>query len=416
MLSADHIDARARGDKLELTEFDAKKRRRAEALLQAYLEQVRFAVGGSREEVLRAFRAVPTTPGEKRFAAGLQKLVLDGCDFEESTPLPPATLRQSVFLAATAERRRLALDERFDRNAVLRKVAAELDVDATKVEAGLYADLPGAHRLIRVTLPEAPSLVSRYELGRAQAVLLKAQDLVIDITTRNPADARALFRKLKFLQLLFVLNALPEGGYRITVDGPMSLFESSTRYGLRLALALPSIMACSEWSVVAQVVWGARRNRLAFSLAGNSRKRNPIALDSGATPAGESEEGAIAQLILRLQNLSSAWDVRASEALLDLPGIGLCVPDLEFVNRKTGRTVYFEQLGYWSRAAVWKRVEMVSAGLPHAVVFGVPKQLRVSEAVLDETLPSALYVFPRVPSARALLDHVEAVAVRHQSA
>lgn len=415
MLSADHIDARARGDKLELTEFDAKKRRRAEALLQAYLEQVRFAVGESREEVLLAFRAVPTTPGEKRFAAGLQKLVLDGCDFEESTPLPPAMLRQSVFLAATAERRRLASDERFDRNVVLRKVAAELGVDATAMESGLYADLPGAHRLIRVTLPEAPFLVSRYELGRAQAVLLKAQDLVIDITTRNPSDARALFRKLKFLQLLFTLNARPEGGYRITVDGPMSLFESSTRYGLRLALALPAIMVCAEWAVVARVVWGARRTRLSFSLAGNSRKRNPIALDSGTAPAAESEEDAIAQLALRLQNLSSAWEVRASEALLDLPGIGLCVPDLEFVDRKTGRTVYFEQLGYWSRAAVWKRVEMVSAGLPYAVVFGVPKQLRVSEAVLDETLPSALYVFPRVPSARALLDHVEAVAFRRQS-
>jgi len=415
MLSADHIDARVRGDRLELTEFDAKKRRRAEALLQAYLEQARFAEGESREDVLQAFRAVPTTPGEKRFAAGLQKLVLDGCEFEEATPLPSATIRQQVFLAATAERRRLGPDERFDRNAVLRKVAAELGVDVGAMEAGIYADLPGAHRLIRVTLPEAAALVSRYELGRAQAVLLKAQELVVDITTRNPADARALFRKLKFLQLLFTISVRPEGGYRITVDGPMSLFESSTRYGLRLALALPAIMVCSEWKVTAKIVWGTSRARVSFVTEGNSRKRNPTAQDSGAVPAGESEEDAITQLLPRLQNLGTAWEVRMSEALLDLPGIGLCVPDLEFVHRKTGQTVYFEQLGYWSRAAVWKRVELVSAGLPHAVVFGVPKQLRVSEAVLDENLPSALYVFPRVPSARALMDHVEAVAKKDQS-
>jgi hypothetical protein len=69
-------------------------------------------------------------------------------------------------------------------------------------------------------------------------------------------------------------------------------------------------------------------------------------------------------------------------------------------------------LGFWSRSAVWKRVEMVEAGLPCPIVFAVSKHLRVSEEVLDSDTPAALYIYARTMNARAVLDRVEAVAGR----
>jgi hypothetical protein len=45
--------------------------------------------------------------------------------------------------------------------------------------------------------------------------------------------------------------------------------------------------------------------------------------------------------------------------------------------------VYLEVMGYWSRAAVWKRVELVQAGLAERVLFAVSSRLSVSEEVLD---------------------------------
>jgi hypothetical protein len=50
-------------------------------------------------------------------------------------------------------------------------------------------------------------------------------------------------------------------------------------------------------------------------------------------------------------------------------------------------------LGYWSRDAVWRRVEMAQRGLPAPVLFAVSSRLRVSEAVLDESEHAALYVY-----------------------
>jgi hypothetical protein len=64
-------------------------------------------------------------------------------------------------------------------------------------------------------------------------------------------------------------------------------------------------------------------------------------------------------------------------------------------------------MGYWSRAAVWKRVELVQAGLSQRILFAVSARLRVSEAVLDGELPGALYVYKRTMSARAIAERLE---------
>lgn len=99
--------------------------------------------------------------------------------------------------------------------------------------------------------------------------------------------------------------------------------------------------------------------------------------------------------------------------LIDLPGIGICVPDLTFVD--TGAPacrVHFELLGYWSRASVWKRVELVQAGLSEPVLFGVNQRLRVSEEVLDRDATGALYVFRGRPNAKTLLERIEQLASR----
>ena len=84
-----------------------------------------------------------------------------------------------------------------------------------------------------------------------------------------------------------------------------------------------------------------------------------------------------------------------------MPGAGLCVPDLVFRRASDPEPVYVELLGYWSREAVWRRVELVERGLPHKVVFLVSSKLRVSEAVLDSE-HAALQVFRGKPSAKSL--------------
>ncbi len=94
--------------------------------------------------------------------------------------------------------------------------------------------------------------------------------------------------------------------------------------------------------------------------------------------------------------------------------MGLSIPDLVFERRPPdgpSERVYLEVMGYWSRAAVWKRVELVRAGLDERILFAVSAKLRVSEDVLDDDLPGALYVYKHALSARAIAERLEKLAL-----
>ena len=90
-------------------------------------------------------------------------------------------------------------------------------------------------------------------------------------------------------------------------------------------------------------------------------------------------------------------------------------PTCFFTHRDTGHRVYFEVLGFWSREAVWRRVDLVNAGLPHPIVFAVSSRLRVSEEVLDSDLPGQLYVYKGAIGARAVEQRLDASLARADS-
>jgi predicted nuclease of restriction endonuclease-like RecB superfamily len=226
--------------------------------------------------------------------------------------------------------------------------------------------------------------------------------VVVEVESAIPGAYRTLFRKLKFLRLLCTI-APRARGYRIEIDGPFSLFESSIRYGLALALALPAIRELDRWSLVAELRWGTERTPLRCRLEGRGEP------DAEFAPHLADDVRA---LLDALGAIDTPWRAKPAVELLDLPGHGVCVPDLTFEHARSGERIHLEVLGFWSRDAVWKRVELVEAGLAHRIVFAVGQHLRVSEAALDAALPAALYVYKRTMSARAIVERLDAVASR----
>ena len=404
MLTADLVHVRRRGDLLHVVSLSPLERPRAHELAASALALVRAHMGLPRGALLEAWGQVATAPSENLLARGLFKLALDTCEFDEGVAIDPVELRREIFTKSANLRRSTA--GAFARASLLQDIAQARGVEVDAIEEALYADLPTAHILRKADLPSPEGLLSIHELAQHQAVLLRAVRLRARIFCANAAGYRAIFRKLKFHRLLYTLEKLDRGaGYAIHMDGPFSMFEQTTKYGLKLALALPTIMACDAWDVAADLRWGKDRRPLRYHLRG------------GATaPAGEASTqlpDEVDALLADLHALESPWQASPAEAILDLPGLGACVPDLVFVHRDSGQRVYLEVLGFWSRAAVWKRVEMAAAGLPYPIVFAVSKHLRVSEEVLGHDAPAALYVYARTMNARAVLARVEAVAGRH---
>ena len=288
--------------------------------------------------------------------AAVRKLVADGCAFEEPDADAAAALRREIFRRAAAERRAASPSAPFDRGALLEAAARERGTTADALAAGLYADRPARQRLVSFAGRLPAALAAGFELAEAQAVLLRATRVTAKVRARDAATYRALFRTLKFLRLFPTITATGDGGYTIALDGPLSLFQGSTRYGLQLGLALPAIAACDVWSIEADVRWGGDRRPLRFRIGGGA-----VAGDAADPPPLPDE---LAAFVGAFEKLDSGWRIDHAPAVLDLPGAGVCVPDLAFVRAGDGARVHFELLGFWSREAVWRRVDLVRAGLP----------------------------------------------------
>jgi predicted nuclease of restriction endonuclease-like RecB superfamily len=405
VLTADLVNARRRGNELHVAALDAEGRARARALASQLLAAAASHVGRTREDLQLAFTSVDVGPREYRLKDGLAKLVEDRCAFAAGDGIDAAAVRHDVFALASTARAALEAADRFDRRAVLAAVAQQRGTSIDALEAALFADLRGAQIVAAFDAPSPEALVSAYEYGQAQAVLLRAVQVRVDVRCASAGALRHVFRKLKFLRLLHTVSPSEwmGGAHRIVIDGPFSLFESSTKYGLQLALFLPALDTCEKWRLEADVRWGKERVPLVFRLAGGSAQA------AGEAPPLPDEVQA---LVHSFKALGTPWRVSPNSEILELPGVGLSIPDLVFERPYYGAArdrVYLEVMGYWSRDAVWKRVELVQGGLPQRILFAVSSRLRVSEDVLGGELPGVLYVYKQAMSARAIAERLDAL-------
>jgi predicted nuclease of restriction endonuclease-like RecB superfamily len=399
VLTADLVSVRRRGDELRLLPTDEERRDLIRMVASALLDEARARVGQPRDNVEGALREVADTFAEdRRLAAAVGKLVRDGLLFQESDPQMALDLRRDLFGRAAQARRAGQLD----RARLLDEVAADRGVTAAAIEDALFADRSGAQRLLAIESPSPAALADGFAQAEAQAVLLRATKVVAQVRAADAASYRHLFRALKFLRLLPVITrGADRHGYSIEIDGPLSLFQAGAKYGLQLALALPAIAACDAWAIEADVRWGAERRPARFRLSGHS---------AGGTSLPPAIPDELAAFVEAFERADTGWRIDREPAVLDLPGAGLCVPDLAFERASDGARVFLELLGFWSREAVFRRIDLVRAGLPHRILFAASKTLRVSEALLDESPTAALYIFTRAIAVRSVLRHLETLA------
>ena len=430
MLTSDLVRVRKKGKQLSVVKLEGKSKQRALALAEEYLTVAREQDGQSRAALKEAWGQVEYGPREQKLADGLAKLIEDKIDFVAPEAYEPRELRSLVFLEAARQHREDP--GKFSRTAVFEAVAEQLksrrggeekeqdtaqqsllsgvaveDSDTTDaavyseeaLESALYADLKSEQRVSNVPRFTAEQLVERYDMSQYQAVLLKAVKISAWIRCSSVSAYRSIFRELRFRRLLHTIEA-EDDGYRIIIDGPFSLFDSVTKYGLQLALAYPALCRAAELKFSAELKWGKARQSMVLE---HERKQGAVQEELEARLPDEVE-----RLLKSFDKQASGWTARANRDIISLPGVGVVVPDLVF--RRGDDKIYLEVLGFWSRDAVWKRVELVEKGLPDKIVFAVSERLRVSEAVLDKDLPGALYVYKGTMSARAIMERLNGLS------
>lgn len=399
MLTADLVPARARKDALVLPKPSRARSERISVLGAEILAILDATRGETRDDVGEALASVDVAPKELKLLRGLAKLALDGCRFEAEEGDDPVALRDELFAASAAARR----SGTWERERLIATVAARRGLDRAQLQRLLFADLKGTHLLLEAPDWDADELAARYELALHQAVLLRATRLRAELTSRDAGELRQIYRRLKFHRLMWRdLGSDAKNTVALEIDGPASLFSQSTRYGMELAIMLPVLTRVDRWSIEADLLWGRDRRPLRFSAAG---KRGAFG-QGDAAPALPDE---LQRLLTGLERAAPRWQATLATRAFDVPGLGAMLPDL-LLRRDDGREVWLELLGYWSREAVFRRVDLVRAGVDAPVIFAFSDRLRVDAEVLPMEEGGVLLPYKGVLSARRVVDVAERLA------
>ena len=211
--------------------------------------------GSRRGELDEQLQVLEGEGTDYRIKRGLAHILTNSFStFETVSPLEPPILRERVFAHAAA-----ALPAPHNARATFEYVAYALsqdlgrEVQPQEVERGLYADLAENQIMTDFDAPAPEALLHRYNLAQAQGILYRAKQVVLTAHRNDPGEYKLLFRYLKLFGLMSYIEGDPDHGFTITIDGPASLFGSSTRYGLSLAKMLPALLHVTRWSMVAEL-------------------------------------------------------------------------------------------------------------------------------------------------------------------
>ncbi|MDZ7967690.1 MAG: DUF790 family protein [Nostoc sp. DedSLP03] len=299
------------------------------------------------------------------------------CTFEVVSPLEPQMLRERVFSLAAK-----SVSSRESTQVTLSKIADELtqeferEVLLEQVRNGLYADLSENKILTVFDAPTAPDLLNRYNLSQVQGVFYKASQLVLNAHRNVPGEYKLLFRYLKLFQLMAYIEGDADHGFTITIDGPTSLFNPSTRYGLAIAKLIPALLHVTKWSLSSIL-----QTRDAYT---NTWKTGRFTLNSECGlvshyPPGKPYDSMLeASFADKWDALKSGWALEREVDLIPIPG-SVMIPDFRLVH-PDGRTFLLEIVGYWRPEYLQKKFSQVRRAGRDDLILAISERLNLEKA------------------------------------
>jgi uncharacterized protein len=408
MLRSEHVMARLYRGRLvphRLSPEDGRVLAAAGELCDLYAANVGSPRSGlERELALREEELGPGLDARRgfRIVRALSKLLEERAGWSAPTEADPYTLRTRIFELAAAlpeppasERGLLEVPTRED---VLSQVALETGVEDP--EASMYADRQGAQLLGEFDRPEPEELVRRYNVAQIQGVLYAARDLVVDLG--EGADARLVFHYVKLLGLIYDLEPL-SGGYRLSLDGPLSIFGATRKYGLRLAQFLPGLLLTTPWKLSANVEWKGRDANLELDSETAGLETHYLG------PKAEREAGDVRDAFVRAWERvkdTGDWELERGADILPFPEQKTAlVPDFTLMNTVTGEVVQLEILGFWSERNLVERVALLREAQSHGhrLLVAASEKLGSSQEALSGAVEGGVVSFKDRLSAKAVL-------------
>lgn len=335
------------------------------------------ARGCSQGELNRLLQELEGDTPDYRIKRGLAHLLKSMCEFEIVSPLEPQLLRERVF-ALSAQSIPSSHQSSQTLNSLALQMSQELEQEVLpeQVRNGLYADLAENRIMTQFDVPTPENLLHRYNLSQVQGIFYRASHLTLNAHRNVPGEYKLLFRYLKLFQLMAYIEGDADHGFTITVDGPTSLFNPSTRYGLAIAKLIPALLHVTKWSLSATL-----QTRDFYT---NNWKTGRFSLDSDCSlvshyPPGKPYDSMLeAAFADRWDTLKSDWVLEREVDLIPIPG-SVMIPDFRLVH-PDGRSFLLEIVGYWRPEYLQKKFAQVRRAERNDLILAISERLNLEKA------------------------------------
>ena len=349
MLTADLAQSWRRGESvrpLYIPPDDADYLRDATHLIKLFTEHE----GRTRRELEQSLEEYVGTGTDYKILRGFIKLLMDRCSFETASAQDPLEIRRTLFRKAR-EHHPVTVDVNV-RSEVINDAALELACAPEVLMEGLYADLAENQKLGGFEHLDGTELLHLYNLAQAQALLYRCVEMRLIVETQNPDSYRELFGAIKAYRLIHTIKGSPSKGYEVRLDGPVSLFHRSQKYGVQMAVFLPALLICKGWKMRAEIAQQGQNNQGSafFELQHNQKQLRSHYLNDPASEKSISEK-----LASNWGRLESLWELEPAREVIDL-GESAFIPDYVLRHRDGGQQFYLEILGFWTPGHLQERL------------------------------------------------------------
>lgn len=363
------------------------------------LETIRHAIGEKLSSISTTLEECSSPVPDQKIYSALCKILLDACTFSETQIDDLPLLREKVFTLATQERQKGNLPTDTEtRNRIFNAALNDLQLDCETPEDFLYADLETEKKLLKGPNWTAEKFLQRYNIGLAQAVMLQAKKVMLQLPGTTPQiKIRQLVRWLNFRRLLFLATKNDDGDWNFELDGPLSLFRSTTKYGLQLALILPAVLLQKEFEMEAELAWGKKNTRAFFHISSND------GLVSHLDNEGIYKPPEHIALMDHFQK--KVKDLQISDEIGEMDSItGLMVPDFIIKSPHQGKAAGVEILWAWNQETLTKKLEQLKKleGFPY--ILAIHEKGNLGETTLPTEAMQNIIWFKSSPQVKQLAD------------
>ncbi len=308
----------------------------AKELIKLFQSQI----GARKGDMLEKVSAYEMGGWDYRFVRGLSLILQRRCTFHAETPVEPALIRKPIFEEAS----RRNVTESTEREQVLKEVADQLDLTIAQAKDYFYADLEEELIVAGFNPISETELLKRYNLALTQTLLFRSTFLEVKVSD----GWKEILREIKFRGLMYQAES-NDGDFKITVDGPLSLFKLTQRYGTSIAKILPAIIKSGEWKISSSILrtgqFGKRIYQLVLTSVEVADKIMPDAFKTDRKQV--SFDSYVEEKFYEdFMALDSEWQLTREPSPL-IAGRHVFIPDFCF--EKGGAKLYLEIVGFWTR-------------------------------------------------------------------